>query len=366
MAKVIHVDFGNCRSHEKHFIDLDFFVQGIFLLVEAIDFLYNKFSNQENFMKFTIHKGIFIALALASTISCGSTPKSGSAAAEKELPAQAEAVAEPTAAELYSQKVNSCTITLLSSPKQTTKGRIFTEPYTLEVKNAEGQPIESFELFLLYPSSRVNGEIHFEQTMVSTDSEGKASFLPPVPEYSFNSEVSFFPKGDMNDPEIAKIASEHTVKAPFKVQTDLKAAGGTIAVVDFNQNGKAILSNPVSSSNLLMTLMKLGFTKIGNAPQDVSEAVIQNDESKIFARARAIAPSFIIFGTVRIDSNEKTEEGCTCTLTGSIKSMNSKTGEVTFSTVKTVSVTEKNDWNALANARKLLAEQIAGEIKYGI
>jgi len=157
-----------------------------------------------------------------------------------------------------------------------------------------------------------------------------------------------------------------TIKAPYKVQTNHKSSGGVIALVDFNQNGKAITSNPVSSSNLLMTLMKLGFVKIGNAPQEVSNAVIQNDEAKIHARASSIAPAFIIFGTVKIDSLEKGDNGFTCTLTGDIKSMDSKTGKITFVTNKTLSVTDKSDWAALANARKALADTLATEIKYGI
>ncbi|WP_407428671.1 hypothetical protein, partial [Treponema sp.] len=139
-----------------------------------------------------------------------------------------------------------------------------------------------------------------------------------------------------------------------------------IALVDFNQNEKAITSNPISSSNLLMTLMKLGFVKIGNAPQNVIDAVIQNSNEKIFSRSKSIAQSFIIFGTVKISSYEKSDAGFTYTLTGTVKSMDSKTGMITFQTEKSITVTDKNDWNALANARKSLAEQIATEIKYGI
>ena len=219
---------------------------------------------------------------------------------------------------------------------------------------------------MIYPAARRNGEIVFEETVITTDSEGLASFLPPAPKFSFNSEISFFLKGNTENTEIARLASEHTIKAAYKVQTNLKSAGGTLAIVDFNQNGKAIISNPISSSNLLMTLMKFGFIKIGNAPQEVSEAVIQNDEAKIYARAKAIAPSFIIFGTVKIDSTEKTEEGFSYTLTGSVKAMDSKTGEITFMTEKKISNTEKNDWNSLANARKILADLLAQEILYGI
>ena len=322
-------------------------------------------------MKSTIRTGIYIALATSLAFSCASTPKTGeqtgTAATQitEELP-------PPTASELYTQKIQASKLTLLSSSRETTKTKIFTSPYILKAEDSEGKALESFEISVVYPEKRVNGEIVFTETAITTNAEGKAEFLPPPPEYSFNSEISFFPKYEKDSlseeeaEKIAKIAKENTITAPFKVQTNLKAAGGVIAVVDFNQNGKAITSNPVSSSNLLMTLMKLGFIKIGNAPQDVSDAVIQNNETKIHTRAKAIAQSFIIFGTVKIDSSEKTEAGFSYTLTGEVKAMDAKTGAITFKTEKTLTVTEKNDWNALANARKTLAEQLANEIKYGI
>lgn len=325
-------------------------------------------------MKSNVHKGIVITLAatLASSlvISCASTSntaaKNQSQLLINEENGEAQTLHIPTQAELYAQKTESVRLSLVSSPKQVTKGKIFTEPYTIKVENQDGSPASSFELAVNYPSSRNDGTIVFEQTVITTDSQGLASFLPPPPDFSFNSEISFFTNGNMTDPEIAAFAKEHSLNAPFKVQTNLKSAGGTLALVDFNQNGKAIISNPVSSSNLLMTLMKLGFTKIGNAPQDVSEAVIQGSDEKVYSRAKAIAPAFIIYGTIKIDSIEKTDEGVTCTLSASIKAMDSKTGKITFRSEKTIAVTEKNDWNATASARKLLAEQMAEEIKYGI
>ena len=112
--------------------------------------------------------------------------------------------------------------------------------------------------------------------------------------------------------------------------------------------------------------MKFGFIKIGNAPQEISDAVIQNNEEKILSRAKQITNSFIIFGTVTIDSAEKSDNGFTYTLTGTVKALDVKTGSAIFYTQKTISVTDKNDWNALANARKTLADTLANEITYGI
>ena len=333
-------------------------------------------------MKSAICKGILSLLLAFISLSCASTPKNEIKDTSNQ-PAETPSVQEelpppPSASELFAQKLSDLTFTLISSPKETTKGKIFTSPYIVKVEDSAGKPVESFEISVRYPSARKtgtdedSGSILFAETSITTDSEGKAEFLPPPPEFSFNSEISFFPKypNDEGNPEesakMAGIALERTITSPFKVQTNQKSAGGVIAVVDFNLNEKPVLSNPVSCQNILMSLMKQGFIKIGNAPQDVMNAVIQDDEKKIHARAKPIAPSFIIFGTVKIDSLEKSEAGFTYVLTGLVKSMDSKTGEIVFSTQKTVTVTDKNDWNALANARKTLADELTTEIKYGI
>ena len=341
-------------------------------------------------MKLTLSKsvgGIFVFCAFA--FSCASTPKtneinnedtndSSNNNIEEIVSTQIEEQEEvlpppPTESEIYAQKISGVKLTLISSPKETTKGKIFTSPYILKTENSEEKPVESFEISVVYPFTREDGKIVFSETMITTDSEGKAEFLPPKPEFSFNSEIYFFPKADLQDStsedeksKISELANSVMIKAQFNVQTNLQSAGGIIALVDFNQNGKAITGNPISSSNLLMTLMKLGFVKIGNAPPEILNAVIQNDETKIHDRVKLIDTSFVIFGTIKIDSAEKTESGSTYILTSNIKSMDSKTGKITFACQKTISVSDKNDWNALANARKMLADILANEIKYGI
>ena len=323
-------------------------------------------------MKSTIRTGIYITLAASLVLSCASTPKSTEIANQPEESIQEEVLPPPpTEAELYAQKLATTHIELIASPKETTKGKIFASPYQLTVKDTDGKPLGSVEISVTYPAKRENGLVVFSQTVITSDAEGKASFLPPVPEYAFNSEVSFTPNGDFSNPEIAALSqsytAEHALKAPFKVQTNLKSAGGVIALVDFNQNGNAITSNPVSSSNLLMTLMKLGFTRIGNI--DLTSQVVVGDDTKIFNRAKSIVGNtsqYLVYGTIKIDSTEKTDAGISYTLTGIVKAMSLQTSEVTFALEKTVTVTDKNDWNALANARKTLADEIANEIKYGI
>ncbi len=315
-------------------------------------------------MKSITHKWIYIAIAASLAFSCASTPKSSN---EINTKSKNEVPVSQTAADLYSSKALSSKITVISSPKETSKLKNFSSPYVIKVEDSQANAVSNFEITVVYPLSRREGKIVYGESTIITNSEGKAEFTPPAPECSFNSEIRFFPKGDISDLKIKEAAKANTVSAPYKVQTNLKSAGGLIALVDFNQNGKAITSNPISSSNLLMTLMKLGFTRIGNI--DLTNQVIIGDEARIQAKAKEIVgnnSNFLVYGTVKIESTEKTDEGICYTLNGDIKCMNLKNGEITFTTNSLISVTEKNDWAALDKARKTLAAEIANEIKYGI
>ncbi|MBQ8680574.1 MAG: hypothetical protein IJ530_12565 [Treponema sp.] len=316
-------------------------------------------------MKSTIKTGIYIAIATSLAFSCASNPKTSNNSVANDSNSMSTEL--PSAADLYSDKANSSKITVLSSPKETTKLKNFSSPYVIKVEDSLGNAVTDFEVTVVYPSSRKDGKIIYGESTIVTNSEGKAEFTPPAPECSFNSEIRFFPKGDISDLKIKETAKANTVSAAYKVQTNLKSAGGIIALVDFNQNGKAITSNPVSSSNLLMTLMKLGFTRIGNI--DLTNQVIVGDDAKIRAKAKEIVGStsnFLVYGTVKIDSTAKTADGTAYTLNGNIKCMDLKSGEITFAATKVITVSDKNDWNALDKARKTLASDFANEIKYGI
>lgn len=319
-------------------------------------------------MRPVIHKGVCVTLAALLAFSCAST--SGISDRQGDSSVQEK----KNAAEIYSQLLSSLKITLISTPKETVKQKSFGSPYVVRVESDDGKPLGNFELSALYPARREDGKIAFETTVITTNSDGTAEFMPPVPKYSFNSEISFFPAYSADGLSAAEAASmkeaadSGAVRAPFKAQTNLKAAGGVIAIVDLTQSGRAS-SNPVSSSNLLMTMMRLGFTQIGNAPVEIMNLVPAGDDAKIHARAKAMlgtSQNFLIYGTVRTDSSERTGSGFSCTLTGTVRAASMRTGEIMFATERTLTATGASEAAALANARKTLAEELAGEIRYGI
>jgi len=313
-------------------------------------------------------KTILLSSALINSlfiISCGTTNNTKAITEIKETAPTVEKKLE-SPYQIYSEKVNKLVLTA-SGPKETVKNNAFNTAFTVNVKDLNGNPVENLDLAMVYPAEKKDGQIVFETINVKTTSDGSYSFESPIPTSSYDSEISFYPAGDLTDEKIAALAKEKSVNLPYKVQTNLKSAGGVIAVVDFNQNGKALTSNPVSSSKMLMSLMKLGFTRIGNI--DLTSAVIAENEEKIYKGAKDMvgnASKYIIFGTIKVTSIENTETGVTCTLNAKIKCMDLLTKEITFVKEEKVAVTEKSEWAALESARKTMSENLSIAIKYGI
>lgn len=267
---------------------------------------------------------------------------------------------EPTAAELYKLKTGGITLSLVSYPGEITKRKEFSKPYLIHVSDKSGNSVQNFEIAVQTPFS--------EKITIITDENGNASYLPPAPQKSSNSEIKFYPDGDLSDSEIAEEAKKLEISAPYKVQTNMKSAGGVITVVDFSKTEKPITSNQVSSSNLLMSLMKLGFTRIGNI--DLTNDVLKDDSASLQRKAKSMAGNtavFLIYGTVKFKSVDKNGDGTTTVnLTGKIKVLDLKTGEILFEKERVSSVNAKNEYNALTDARKNLAASFAEDLKYGI
>ncbi len=267
----------------------------------------------------------------------------------------------PSAAEIYIEKTAGISLKAESFPGENTKGRAFSKPYIVKATDAAGNAVKNLEIALSLPYSD-------EKKILLTDENGAVSFLPEIPAKSMDSEIKFYPDGDISDNEIKEAAEKLSVSAPYKVQTNLKSAGGLIAVVDFSQSGKPITSNPVSSSNLLMSLMQLGFTRVGNI--DLTNEVLKDDSLSLQRKAKSLvgsSSSYLIYGTVKYKSAEKKGDGTSeITLAGNIKCLDLKTGEIMFEEEKESSASGKNEWNVLRDARKNLADEFAKSLKYGI
>lgn len=307
---------------------------------------------------------IFMLSLPLTYISCSSTenievtPPSVTAAAEEAEKVQEKA--EVKAADLYKEKTAGLKISVLSAPNETTKGKAFSHGYILKVTAADGSAVKDLELTAEDPFG--------SKAAIVTKADGTVTYTPAVPDKSVNGTVRFYPAFNEEDAEIKEEADKIAVEAPFKVQTNLKQAGGVIAVVDLSKTEKPVTSNPVSSSNLLMELMKLGFSRIGNI--DLTNEVLNGDTVNIQKKAKSMvgnSAAFVIYGTVRYKSCVKNPDGTTTvSLTGNLGCLDLKTGYILYEDLKESSSTSKSETTALRDARKILAYDFAQGIKYGI
>lgn len=332
-------------------------------------------------MKKNILKSITYFLIITTFISCGSTPKrepqepqieqkTNTKRELKVLNSQNKQVekTEPTEVDFYKDKIEGIIISSISAPKETSKNKAFSQPYSFKVTKNDN-PVPNFQLSISYPESKKNDIVNFGLEVLTTDESGIVTFNAPIPKSTFNSFVKVYPDGNVTNSQIAELADKVSVSVPYKVKSNLLYSGGTISIVDFAQSGKPITNNSVSSSLLLMSLMKLRFTRIGNV--DFSTEILNGDSAALYKAAKTLLgnnSSFLIYGTVKYESPiTKDDSGkFSCTLIGKITCINMKDGAILYETEKKVSVLEDKDWNCLPKAREKLAEEFATSILYGI
>ena len=274
----------------------------------------------------------------------------------------------PTPVQLYKQQIEGISLVKVSAPKETSVAKQFSAPYVIKAEKS-GAAVPQLQIAVSYPDSRSENEIIWGLELLTTGDDGTVSFLPPISKNSFNSDIKFYPAGDITNPEIEKLALQASLSIPYKVKTNKQNSGGTIAIVDFAQNGKPITSNSVSSSALLMALMRHGFTRIGNA--DFTNAILKDDSEQVYKVAKSLLgnnSAFLVYGTVKYEQIvTKNDDGTySCSLIGNISCLNMQDGKLLYSTEEKISVTENKEWDCLPKARNELAEKLSQDILYGL
>ena len=276
---------------------------------------------------------------------------------------------QETPEEIYLKKIKGITVECISSPKETSKNKAFSEPFVFAAKDSEGNPVNDFALTILCPEEKNQGAEVFQITNMSTNQEGIISFMPPVPPSAFDSSIKVYPTGDISNQKIAELADKNSVSVPYRVKTNLHYAGGNIALVDFNESGKPITNNSVSSSHLLMALMKQGFSRVGNV--DLTKEIISGNSQTVYKAAKNLLGSnskYLIYGTVKYDSPaEKTADGkFSLKLNGEITCMNLLNGDIFSKIQLSVTTVQDKEWSCKLEASKLLAEELAKKIPYAL
>ena len=276
--------------------------------------------------------------------------------------------------EAYRATVDGVTLSVVSSPKEVIAGQAFAAPYIVKAVNADASAVSGLKLTATYPVSRTdttNKGIQTATETLTTEEDGTVSFSLPLPQRPFNDRVRFSPAvadEDAENEQIAALAAEKAVEAPYKVRTRYVRSGGSIALVDYTAAGKPITSNSESSSKLLAELMKKGFVGIGNA--DFTSQVNAGDRAAVYTAARRLfgnASAYLIYGTVKHAAPvEQTAGGVRATLTADVICLNMNDGSVLYSTRLTESAEAARDSAAITAARVALAKKLSEEIYYGM
>lgn len=308
----------------------------------------------------------FLAFAFASCESTGQEP--GGSASEN---AEHETKQKKDEQFLRLQKIlENIDISLVSSavPAELSKipvaGTAFKKPYTVSVKDLNGNAYPAFPLTVTYPVSKNGNTVSFATAEIVTGENGEASFMPPVISTSMNSAVTFEPSVS-NYTELLSLAKAAALEVPCKVR--FSGRGVLISLVDYNENGKMILNSPHStSSNLVGAFWKAGYTTYTqNADFHTS---IEKGPDAVYNAARNLLQGanyfkYIIYGDVKYASGiTAVEGGYSLSLKGTATVIDYATGKAYFTTTKTVTVTDKNKWNILKACQSKLANELADDL----
>ena len=162
-------------------------------------------------------------------------------------------------------------------------------------------------------------------------------------------------------------ANAPSIDLPYLVATNMKASGGSIAIVDFSKAGKPITSNSETSSAVLTELIKKGFTRIGNCDfvnevVSKNDAAVQRSASELFGKS----VTYLVYGTVKYDTIEKVDAGVHVVLRAELKVRHILQNKELMATTIVSEATEKSEWAAINAARKKLAYTASNQILYGM
>ncbi len=323
-------------------------------------------------------KSKIVLLGVASLIllaSCASTPADDSQqkqasqekTIEKSESKQIETQIQETAEEIFLKSLEDFSIKKVSSPKEITKGRSFSEPFVFSVLKADASAAEGFSLTLEYPASKTENQINYEKIELLTDSEGKISFTPEKPAFSAKTTVKVYPTPVSNDAELAENLKAFTAEADWKVKSDIAARGAVLFVWDYNEKDR-----PINNSyDIQAEFRSRGITMVGNGP--VNETSYIGKPKSLYKDTYDIIGGttygYLLYGTIKFEQAVTALEdgsGYYCILKAEIGAMSMKNGELIYSSELTYESKGKN-WNeCVSKGKEKLAELVVNDIIYGL
>lgn len=321
--------------------------------------------------KLFIKSLLFTSIICFTLISCATTNQEQTKSnditnVEEEISAEPEEIiVEPTAEELFLEKLSGISLKFSNVPGKIKKGKEFKSSFDVVVTNADEAPVSDFNVCFTYPAKKSGSQLVFETTTITTNSDGIASFMPSDTAFSTKSKISALPA---YDPEL-NITEEQlatfTAEADFLIESDITTRGAIMFVFEFTESGKP----SKNSYDILSALRKKGVYQIGNAPISDTE-YINASKAKIYKENYEYVGSeigYLIGGTIKfVCPVEKIEDEYKATLCADIYGIDMKTGEVIYENKHETSATGAN-WNtAVTNCKANLTKIVTDAIMFGL
>ena len=319
------------------------------------------------FIKSLLFTSIFcVALISCATTNQEQTKSTDITKVEEEISAEPEEIiVEPTAEELFLEKLSGILLKFNAVPAKIKKGKEFKSAFDVIVTNAVGEAVADFDVCFKYPVKKSGSQLVFETTTITTNSDGIASFIPSQTSFAANTKITALPAYDSELNITEEQLAPYTTQADFLIESDITTRGAIMFVFEFTESGKP----SKNSYDILSALRKKGVYQIGNAPISDTE-YINASKAKIYKENYEYVGSeigYLIGGTVKfVCPVEKIEDEYKASLCADIYGIDMKTGEVIYENKHETSATGAN-WNtAVTNCKANLTKIVTDAIMFGL
>jgi len=251
----------------------------------------------------------------------------------------------------------------VNTPAPVNAGSPFTQPFSARVVITAPErqfPLDNYPITVLSPSAGTGSSLKRE--LVRTDSDGFLYFTPPTSNRSCDGKLFFCLYPIQKDTALTDDTTDNlSVSFPYKVATTEKRISSIIAILDNDENNTPIFSSNITSTRLLMGLMKRGFTRMG---LDEYRELANTDEASVIRAAQAkigAAVDRFIFGKTYITVKTEDNITFTCTIRADISIWDFKQARKINRFTFTHTVKAKTKAQAILLARTELGETVIAE-----
>lgn len=308
-----------------------------------------------------------ISLILLTSCATTTVESQSKTTSNHKSPSREIETKKETTEDIFIKSLEGITISKVSSPKEISKGRSFSDPFVFSAKKADGSALEGFALTLEYPVSKSLDGISFEKTDFITDAEGNIYFTPQQTTFAVKTRVNVYPTPISDDPSLSERLKPYTASADWKVKSDIASKGAVLFIWDYNEKDR-----PVNNSyNIQAEFRGRGITMVGNGPVNETSYIgkpkaLYKDTYDIIGGTQY---GYLIYGTIKFEQPVTESEdgnGYFCLLKAEIEAVSMKNGSKIYSSVITYESKGKN-WNeCVSKGKDKLSQLVVDDLIYGL